>query len=155
VTVHELRLKEIVESEYPEIRFDVLCSKGTYIRTLCVDLGKALGAPAHMSSLVRTASGPFRSEDCFGFEELEEIAARGDWERAIIPLSEVLGQLPALMVSVEEAKQVFDGISLLPGEIPGESRLVRVLDETGRFLALYRWLPDGTAKPEKVFRDVE
>ena len=51
-------------------KFEVSCSKGTYVRTLSVDLGKALGVEAHMSQLTRVKSGPFHSDDCITLEQL-------------------------------------------------------------------------------------
>lgn len=58
--------------------FRVNCSKGTYVRTLAVDIGQALGYPAHMSALTRTASGPFVKEDCLTFEKIEQLVAEGN-----------------------------------------------------------------------------
>jgi tRNA pseudouridine55 synthase len=155
VIIYELVLKEVIEGEYPEIRFEVLCSKGTYVRTLCVDLGKVLGYPAHMSSLVRTRSGPFSADDCFTLEELEEIARRSAWNEAVVPMDEALGMFPVFFVSDEDGEKVLNGWKLDVGQGSDSGRIVRVKDESDRLCALYRWLPDGTAKPEKVFRDVE
>ena len=80
VTVYSLERTGIEGGEQPRIHFDVRCSKGTYVRTLCVDLGKELGYPAHMSRLVRTESGPFTLEEAFTLDRLERVAARESGE---------------------------------------------------------------------------
>ncbi len=143
--------------EEHRIDFDVLCSKGTYVRTLCVDLGQALGYPAHMTSLIRTESGPFRLDDCYTLEELKKIFEQRLWPEAVTPIDEVLGHFPGLVVSSEDEERVLNGWRLrldFPPHMQG-SFLARVYSETGRFCALYRCGPDGWALPEKVFRDVE
>ena len=63
---------EILDFKFPELTFKVKCSKGTYVRTLCEDIGKALGVPSHMSALVRTQSGDFLLEDSKNLEDIHE-----------------------------------------------------------------------------------
>lgn len=63
---------ELLGFNFPELEFRVRCSKGTYIRTLCEDIGKALGVPSHMSSLIRTQSGNFLLKDAKDLEEIHE-----------------------------------------------------------------------------------
>lgn len=63
---------EIIDFDLPELTFRVRCSKGTYVRTLCEDIGGALGIPAHMSGLVRTRSGNFLLKDAKNLEEISE-----------------------------------------------------------------------------------
>lgn len=63
---------EVLDFKFPELTFRVRCSKGTYVRTLCEDLGRALGAPSHMSGLVRSASGNFLLEDSKAMDEVHE-----------------------------------------------------------------------------------
>lgn len=62
---------ELLEVKDNTIQFKVDCSKGTYIRSLCVDIAKALGYPGHMSDLIRSRSGAFKLEDCYSLEQLE------------------------------------------------------------------------------------
>ncbi|SEN44638.1 tRNA pseudouridine(55) synthase TruB [Lihuaxuella thermophila] len=157
VTIYRLVCTDYIPGEHPRIDFDVICSKGTYVRTLCVDLGQALGYPAHMTSLVRTESGPFRLDDCYTLEELKQVAERRLWAEAVTPIDEVLGHFPSLVVSSEDEERVLNGWGLRLESPPPvkESFLARVYSETGRFCALYRCESDGRALPEKVFRDVE
>jgi tRNA pseudouridine55 synthase len=155
VFIYQLNCTGIEKGTYPIIHFDVLCSKGTYIRTLCVDIGKALGYPAHMTSLVRTESGPFHLEDCFTLEELQEVAERNAWSEVLYSMDEVLGHFPSVRVTDEDEKRVLDGWPILMDEgLSSRSNLVKVYTESGKFCAIYR-LNGNLAKPEKVFRDVE
>lgn len=156
VTIYELQCTHFKHGEYPEIEFDVLCSKGTYVRTLCVDLGKAWGVPAHMMSLIRVQSGSFLLEDCITFEELEELKAQNRFDEALVSIGDSIAHFPSLVVSETEGRKVLDGKAIrvnLP--VTRDAELVRVYTETGRFCAIYRLVEDGWAKPEKVFRDVE
>lgn len=68
ITIHKI---DLVEQKNENIIFKVQCSKGTYIRSLCVDIAKKLDYPGHMSYLVRTQSGKFRIEDCYSLEDIE------------------------------------------------------------------------------------
>ncbi|MCX5687766.1 MAG: tRNA pseudouridine(55) synthase TruB [Candidatus Omnitrophica bacterium] len=63
---------EILDFKFPELTFKVKCSKGTYVRTLCEDIGKVLSVPSHMSGLVRSASGDFLLEDSKSLDEVNE-----------------------------------------------------------------------------------
>jgi tRNA pseudouridine55 synthase len=69
IYIHDIRLLDV---NLPEITFFVRCSKGTYVRTLCEEIGMALGAPACMASLLRTASGEFRIEEARGLDEVSK-----------------------------------------------------------------------------------
>ena len=68
----EIREIELLDFKSPEIVFRVKCTKGTYVRTLCEEIGKAMGYPAHMSALVRTASGRFTLQDAKKLEDISE-----------------------------------------------------------------------------------
>ena len=158
VHIYELKWTGMTPGEYPEIHFEVLCSKGTYIRSLCVDIGKALGYPAHMASLVRVQSGPFYLEDCYTLDELKQIGEQDAWENHVTRLDEGISFMPGMMVNHEDLQKVYDGWKI---EIPvddqlfNENQLVRVYTDAGVFCAVYRVIEKGLAKPEKVFRDVE
>ncbi|MGA9175553.1 MAG: tRNA pseudouridine(55) synthase TruB [Thermoactinomyces sp.] len=155
VNIYELHLLGVENGPFPKIDFDVLCSKGTYVRTLCVDIGRALGYPAHMTSLVRTQSGPFYLDDCHTLEELSWAAQQQKIEEYLVSLGEALSLWPSLVVDDDDANRVLDGWELRLSGPPTSESLVRVYSESGRFCALYRLMPGGSAKPEKVFREVE
>ena len=93
VTVYDSALT-LIDLENGEIEFDVTCSKGTYIRSICDDMGKALGCGAAMSALTRTASGSFKIEDSYTIEEVISAAEdAGSIEKMIIPADITLEKL--------------------------------------------------------------
>ncbi|MBR3383444.1 MAG: tRNA pseudouridine(55) synthase TruB [Clostridia bacterium] len=77
----------------------VVCSKGTYIRTLCKDIGAAIGEPSYMGFLLRTRSGAFTLEDSFSIAELNEMKERGELGSAVIPMDRAISHIPALEIS--------------------------------------------------------
>jgi len=155
VTIHslELRFAELGGPE-PRIGFSVVCSKGTYIRTLCVDIGRALGVPAAMESLVRTMSAGLRESDCLTLEAIEELAASGRLAEALLPVDRALDQYPRVDVGAAEAARAVQGQRIrLP--LAAAGGLVRVYG-AGRFVGLFE--ADGKAgelKPVKVFASAD
>jgi len=136
VSIEELRLTEI---DAPLVSFETVCSKGTYVRTLCRDLGKALGSCAHMKSLRRTKVGDYLVQDALGLSERpskDEIAAH------IIPMRDMLQGVASAVVAGAAASGIMNGISPGPeGFITmpvciGPGRPVRLLDESGNLLAV-------------------
>uniref|UniRef100_UPI003D1D4481 tRNA pseudouridine(55) synthase TruB n=1 Tax=Kroppenstedtia sanguinis TaxID=1380684 RepID=UPI003D1D4481 len=154
VTIYSLERTGMEEGEQPRIHFDVRCSKGTYVRSLCVDVGKELGYPAHMSRLIRTESGPFMLEEAFDLDRLEQVANSGEWGSVLTGIGEALRHLPELIVPQSLYTSVMNGRLLHPEqrEALATGTLFRVSSEEGQFCALYRMKDEGTAKPEKVFR---
>ena len=111
-----------------EYRFRLTVSKGTYIRTLCDDLGKTLGCGGCMSSLRRLRAGPFRLEDCV---TLEEVAERGG--ECLLSLDSLFRDRPALTLDGEQTRRVLNGNDFSAENEPGEYRLYA---PDGAFLAL-------------------
>lgn len=105
VTIHSLSLLAFEGGDRPSALFDIVCSKGTYVRTLCEDIGKRLGVPAHMSFLVRTRSGPFRIEAA---ATLQDIAA--DLRGLLLPLTAAVPGLPLLTLQLEHSRSVRHGV---------------------------------------------
>lgn len=133
----------------PTFTIKVRCSKGTYIRTLGVDIGQKLGYPAHLSSLVRTKSGPFTLENSVTFEELEEWSEQ-DWEERLFPIDSALVHLPQLTLEAALVERVKYGQSLILNE-KVEPSLYRIYDQSRNFIALYEGIPERLIKPRKVF----
>ena len=90
------------------------CGKGVYIRTLCHDIGRALGCGAHMLSLERTAAGIFRIEDALTLDAIDALASEGALERALVPLDAPLQHLPAVRVGERSRHAVVNGNPLKP-----------------------------------------
>ncbi|MFQ3543287.1 tRNA pseudouridine(55) synthase TruB [Halobacillus rhizosphaerae] len=123
----------------------VTCSKGTYIRTLCTNVGKALGYPAHMSSLVRTRTAEISQEECKTLEEVQSAADDGRAEDLLLPLSRGLPHFPRWEVDTGTKQQIQNGGVLTKlAEMPDEPFLI-VCDKEA--LAIYQPHP---TKPEKV-----
>ena len=133
---------QLLAYEYPFVRFQVRCSKGTYARALCDDMGKALGCGAHLHSLIRTKAGPFDVKDAIALSELEKKVEEGRLREVLVPLEEALTHLPAVRVLPEATRAVLHGggipASAALGFPPGISKgaLVRVLGYRKRLLAV-------------------
>jgi tRNA pseudouridine55 synthase len=157
VEIYELEIKSVnLELAHPRIRFRVKCSKGTYIRTLCVDIGQALGYPAVMSELVRTATGPILLADCLTLEELADLAKRGAVASRMIPTDAAITHLPSCHVSDLEALHAMQGKTIYPPSLFTEAymdqEVVRLYSPDERFLGIFRWHADRLSfTPEKVF----
>ena len=152
VEIHSLDVKKISDDTYS---MRVACSKGTYIRTLCSDIGKTLGCGAAMSSLVRTRTGKFTLEDCITVEELENMTFE-DRLKLPKPVESLFMDLPEVSVVDFYAKLIRGGTELyqkkLKVDLP-EGQLIRIRNR-GEFIALGRGgVTDGVAviKPEKLF----
>ena len=91
------------------------CGKGVYIRTLCHDIGRALGCGGHMLTLERTAAGIFKAEDALTLQDVDRLAASGKLEEALYPLDAPLGHLPAVRVGEKYRHAVVNGNPLKAG----------------------------------------
>lgn len=114
ITIEDIALTTEIKlnGETASFRFTVTCSKGTYVRTLAVMIGEKLGYPAHMSHLIRTASGDFSLDECFTFEELEAQVQSGTVGEHTVPIERALNHLPKWIISDTLAKKVENGALL-------------------------------------------
>jgi tRNA pseudouridine55 synthase len=132
VTIHSL---ELLGREGEDWLLDVRCSKGTYIRTLCQDIGEALGCGGCMAALRRTEAGRFTVNDAHSLEEIARAAAEGGAERLLLPTDTLFGDAPAVTVFAAAEKKVRNGNAF---PLPGPDSDLRLYAETGEFLALAR-----------------
>ncbi len=102
---------------YPRVLFDVTCSKGTYVRTLCSDIGKALGCGAYMSFLLRTCVGSFSLEQAITLEKLSELIRNHQIGQAIIPMVQAVPHLPVVEIHPSALKSISSGGTLYPSGI--------------------------------------
>lgn len=142
VTIHALDASEFMPGPRAEATLRVVCGGGTYIRTLCVDMGAALGLPAHMKTLVREGVGPFHLADAL---TLEDLVASG--AASLLPMEEALN-LPTVAVTDADAARLNNGQSV-PTDAPLTGEVV-LLTHRERLRALARY-EDGAYHPFKVF----
>ena len=141
--------------EVPDTELEVVCGKGTYIRSLAHDLGQRLGCGSHLAALRRTASGGFGIEDTVTPEALSRLAEEGRLEDALLAPDRAVERLRAAIVGGEHAGDVAAGrnvsLALVPG-VPeaGASEICRVYDVAGCFLGVLEARAGGAWHPAKV-----
>ncbi|MFZ3587876.1 tRNA pseudouridine(55) synthase TruB [Bacillus sp. DJP31] len=155
IKIHELILQdpqETYEGESITFSFKVTCSKGTYVRTLAVTIGEKLGFPAHMSHLIRTASGSFQLEECSSLEEIEKVMGEGNIQSLLIPMERALIHLPNLQIDDTVAMKVKNGAVLEVSPLLFDKEQLLMTDMSGDALAIYEKHPtkQGLMKPVKV-----
>lgn len=130
----------------------IRCGKGTYIRTLAVQIGEALGYPAHMSKLTRTESGKFAQKDCVTLAEVAELAQNEDIGKILKPLSYGLSEFPSAEAREEDWFALKNGQVLDRHPLLMEHPLM-VFTVAGEPVALYKRHPEKAEKmkPEKMF----
>ena len=147
----------IEEIRFPLVTMSVRCSKGTYIRTLCHDIGQALGCGGCMDSLLRTASGPFEVTDSIKLAEAETLYRAGRLSEVLIPTDQVFENLEQLTLTAEGERLVRNGNQIAPHlckskKTAGDKEQFRVYGTDGSFLAVYRWSAGRSAfVPVKMF----
>ncbi|MDT1938734.1 MULTISPECIES: tRNA pseudouridine(55) synthase TruB [Carnobacterium] len=136
-------------------RFEVACGKGTYVRTLAVDLGEALGYPAHMSDLTRILSGTFKASDCLTLEQVAEAMKAESIQKKLFPLEFGLKEFETMEVSDELWQKVKNGVPLPKSLFNTYSRFPVVMMYQGQATSLYDVHPTKPqlVKPTKVLRN--
>jgi len=162
VEIYRLDLvKFFADPAYPRAIFDVVCSKGTYIRTLCADIGDALGCGAHMSFLVRVQAGGLTLAEAVTLPEIVEAVAQNRIADLLIPLSKCLPRLPQVTVTPAAAQLVGNGVAvhlaqvMVPeGNLPPDG-IVGLYNTAGELLAIAKGELNEAGKlrfkPLKVF----
>ena len=140
---------EILKIDESSAKIRVNCSKGTYIRTLCNDIGAKLGCGAVMTSLVRTRSGSFDIDKAYKLTEIEELAKNGELEKIIINVDQVFDSYEAVTVSGENEKRVINGNQI---RLERNDEFLRIYLSDKRFAAVYAFDKDkGLFAPYKMF----
>jgi tRNA pseudouridine55 synthase len=130
---------EILEVRLPEIGFEVTCSGGTYVRTLCADIGRILGCGGHLKTLRRLESSGFGIAEAVPLQQLEAMAGAERLRTLPIPMAEALRQLPAVAAEAELMEKIRHGRKIAADDLPETDRgpgPLKVLDGTGRLLAV-------------------
>ena len=138
-------------------RIEVDCGKGVYIRTLCHDIGAALGCGAHMATLERTKAGVFDLEHALTREQIDALAQEGRLEEALIPLDAPLGHLPEIHVGEDARHAVLNGNPLkkrwLDKPAPKDAEAIRIY-LSGEFAGIGKTEPDGTVRFRAMMLEV-
>lgn len=144
VTIHSIDILDISENT---VAIDVLCSKGTYIRTLCADIGKKLKTGACMTSLRRTAAGMFTIENSYTVEELEK--RRDEISDLLIPTENVFADLPPIYLNEKQTRSIVNGVRMTWRD-GIENQSYRLYNEKREFLCVSRCV-EGKLQLEKSF----
>ena len=147
ITIFGLEITGRSDNDYI---LDVVCSKGTYIRTLCHDIGAALGCGGCMSSLRRTKSGVFSVDNAYTIAEIQEAADRGEEEKLLLPIDTLFAGYTKLSVDADSEKKLKNGCIINTSSPDGR---FRVYSEDGEFLLLGD-VKDGVMKTVKNFFEV-
>ncbi len=152
----EIKKLELLSYDMPKVKFRTICSSGTYVRTLCHDIGETLGCGACMSHLVRMRVGNFKLSDALSWERKEL------FHQKVQSISEALSDFPSIVVTRRMARGIGMGrqikspevinVSLSPSEIASSERTFTVFDEDGNLIALAKGEPASGEKEFKLLR---
>lgn len=138
ITIHQL---EIVAVHGRDVTLDIVCSKGTYVRTLCADIGQALGVGGHLYALERRRVGPLLIEHALTIHQIADHLHANTLASRFMSLDDLLFDLPAVVVNAEQARRVLHGSPISPVEIAQLPLSpypvsVRLKNEAGQLLAI-------------------
>jgi len=152
VTINRFDLLSFTPGEVAEVTVDILCTKGTYVRSLAEDLGAALGVPAHVSALRRTQAGPFTLADAVTLETLTDAAEQGDnsvLDAHLRSIELVLDHLPRLVLGESAGYYLLQGQAVLVPNAP-HNGMVRLANANGQFLGVGEMMDDGRVAPRRI-----
>lgn len=156
VSIHELTLLDEAvgyEGEVVTFPLRISCGKGTYIRTLAVQIGEKLGYPAHMQSLVRTCSGTFTKEQCFTLGDLQQLKEQAQLQTALLPVEWALTDYPFIEMTDEEQRAKILNGQVLPKHalLNKHDKIVFGVDGLARAIYYAHPTKEGLMKPDKMF----
>ncbi len=146
VTIHRL---DVLAWALPDVTIEVVCSAGTYIRSLAYDVGQTLGCGAHLTALSRTAAGEFRLEDSHTLEALDAVAQAGRLAEVLLPPEAALAALPVIVLTPEQEQAVRFGQALTLDNAP-DATLAQARDAAGRLVAVLFPVELGVWRPKIV-----
>ena len=158
VSILDIEIKDI---QLPRVKMKVSCSKGTYIRTLCHDIGQALGCGACMEELVRTKVSRFELCESVTLAQVEEYQKAGRIQELLTPIDAMFSEYVAVSLKEEFMPLVYNGNVFLPKHLESKISLedgmkVRVYNEKQQFLAIYKYIKENHLfKIEKMFFERE
>jgi tRNA pseudouridine55 synthase len=149
VTIHDIGLLDYSD---PLIRFTVTCSKGTYVRTLCDEIGTRIGCGAHLTSLRRIRAGRFSLDQAWSLDRLTDAVPSGRHYGALISLNEALADRPGITITADDAKRLLHGNPIRTDPLSEKNdptAPLRLSDAEGRLLAI-GFLHEGMIRPQVV-----
>lgn len=152
VEIYTLTITDLAPSDYPLVSFDVVCSTGTYVRTLGDDLARALGGRAHLTSLRRVRNGPVSVDTAVGIQTIEDAASAGTLQDLVATPDVVLAEIPVRSIPPSYATAARNGAAVPVAVLEGGDgdpapTLVRLVAD-GSLVGVYRI--DGTAAKAEV-----
>ena len=152
VQILEIQIRDI---NLPRVRMEVTCSKGTYIRTLCHDIGTKLGCGACMEELVRTKVSRFDIKDSLTLEQVAQRMNDNRLDECLVPIDEMFSDYEAVTLKEEFMSFVYNGNVFFPKHLCNnielvDEKMVRVYDGNGDFIAIYQYI-----KEKKLFKIVK
>jgi len=137
ITIHELN---IIDISLPYVRFNLSCSSGTYVRTVCADIGDALGCGAHLTELCRTESGHFTLDEAITLDDLEGLSKTEGISDCMTPMNIALRGMPGFSADDELVRKIRHGRPVTLDEVPLlEERAcpwIKVTDARGNLIAV-------------------
>jgi tRNA pseudouridine55 synthase len=149
ITIYAL---ELMNFHNPEFELRVHCSKGTYVRTLAEDIGKALGVGAHVVGLRRTRVGPYTEDGMITLEQLEQVAREEGTEgldQLLLPLDTGLAQWPEVHLGADSTFYIKQGQPVMVPRAPTEG-WVRIYGVDDRFIGVGEIDDDGRVAPRRL-----
>ena len=120
------------------MRFEVLCSSGTYVRTLCSDIGSSLGCGGHLKELRRTESSQFSIRDAVTVSELEELAKCGKLSQRLINMADALNDMNSFIANDDLTQKIFHGSIITQKDVFPDLVKSQADDQNGLFKVLNR-----------------
>ncbi len=158
IKIYDIKILEFLPPN--KIVIDVICSKGTYIRTLCSDIGKKLGCGGNMSYLLRTMSGRFNIDTAIKLDELKTIVEKGSIDDILITIDDVLCNYKKVKILPKGTKLLHNGGKMYEYFFDGKYDLkkgeeVLVYDAEGTFIGIFQYNYDKSkemycVKPVKI-----
>ena len=150
IFIHDLKLLQFSEND--RAKFEVRCSKGTYVRTLAVDIAQKLGSLCHVKELRRLKSGFFSIERAISLEKLTEIVDTSELDGNLIPLESPLDDIPALFLGKNCVSKLQNGLSVQLAESEILSSNVKLFDsESGEFCGVCFVSADGVVNAVRMY----
>ena len=142
---------DFIEYARPELTADIICSSGTYIRSIAHDLGQKLGCGAYLSGLRRTKSGKFTLRDAIPLSDLQKAFEDGAWYQYLIPAAEALNEYEEIILDIDTEADILHG-RRIPAEAGPHDHMAKAVSEQGELIALLEFDPENTEwKHKKVF----